>query len=56
MTESVIDAALRISDEKRQMETAQQDVRILRALLLVPISDEHRQALIAALRKEGALS
>jgi len=56
MTESVIDAALRISDEKRKMETAQHDVRILRALMRVPISDEHRQELIAALRKEGALS
>ena len=56
MPESVIDAAVRISDEKRQLETAQQDIRILRALLMVPISGEHRQALIDALRKEGALS
>ena len=56
MTENVIDAALRIGDEKRSIETADRDVRILRALLLVPISDEHRQELIAAMRKEGALS
>jgi hypothetical protein len=55
MAESIVQYACRVQD-KRQAETAQQDVRILRALLLVPISGEHRQALIAALRKEGALS
>ena len=55
MAESIVQYACRVQD-KRQEETAHQDVRILRALLLVPISDEHRQALIAALRKEGALS
>ena len=48
--------ALRIGDEKRRMATAQQDLRILRALMRVPISYEHRQELIAALRKDGALS
>ena len=56
MAESIIDAALRIGDEKRSIATAQQDIRILRALLRVPISYEHRQELIAALRKDGALS
>ena len=56
MNENVIDAALRIGDEKRRMATAQQDLRILRALMRVPISYEHRQELIAALRKDGALS
>jgi len=55
MAENVIDYACRVQD-KRQMEAADRDIRILRALLRVPISDEHRQALIAALRKEGALS
>jgi hypothetical protein len=55
VTENVIAYACRVQD-KRSIETADRDVRILRALLRVPISDEHRQELIAALRKEGALS
>lgn len=56
MSESIIDAALRIGDEKRSMATAQQDIRILRALLRVPLPGEIRQSLMDQLRKEGALS
>ena len=55
MAESIIEYACRVQD-KRNMATAQQDLRILRALMRVPISYEHRQELIAALRKDGALS
>ena len=55
MSETIIDYAMRAQD-KRSMATAQQDLRILRALMRVPISYEHRQELIAALRKDGALS
>jgi hypothetical protein len=56
MAENVIDAALRIGDEKRRMATAQQDLRILRALMRVPLPGEIRQSLMDQLRKEGALS
>jgi hypothetical protein len=56
MGETVIDAALRIGDEKRHTQTAQRDICILRALMRVSMPGELRQELMDQLRKEGALS